>query len=146
MNRKPIRQGDVWLLPVANIPTDATPVTAPGPLVLAEGETSGHSHVVTFPQPHPWAQRDDGRWATTGAPAHYDTAAPDGVTLYRAPGDAGLADRFLRVLTDGGVMLPVVRPDGTDAGRHAPVHVAGGDWIVRTQRRFDAGQARRVVD
>lgn len=47
MNKQIIRQGDVLLVPVEAIPEAATPVkaTARG-LVLAEGEVTGHAHVM----------------------------------------------------------------------------------------------------
>ena len=145
MNRTPIRQGDVILIPVATVPADAQPVQPAGRLVLAEGETSGHEHVIAAPQPHAWSQAPDGRWLP-GQLGRFDTARPAGVALLERPARTGDPDRFLEVLTEGGVMLPVVRPDGADAGRHAPVHIPAGAWQVRVQRRFDAGSVRRVAD
>src|SRR5262245_66590796 len=40
-----IRQGDVLLVPVSKLPDGARPVGS-GRLVLAEGEATGHAHVV----------------------------------------------------------------------------------------------------
>jgi hypothetical protein len=40
-----IRQGDVLLVPIDDLPAN-TPVEASGRLVLAEGETTGHAHVI----------------------------------------------------------------------------------------------------
>ena len=42
-----IRQGDVLLVPVEELPLGATRIRASkGTLVLAQGETSGHAHVI----------------------------------------------------------------------------------------------------
>lgn len=48
MKRQQVRQGDVLLLPVSNIPDAAKPVARRGnePLILAYGETTGHAHGV----------------------------------------------------------------------------------------------------
>ena len=48
MNRKPIRQGDVLLIPVELIPTRAKPAPRDSRkrIVLAEGEVTGHAHCV----------------------------------------------------------------------------------------------------
>jgi predicted amidohydrolase len=50
MEREPVRQGDVLLIPVDNVPADAKRKrrTKRG-IVLAEGEATGHAHVVTEP-------------------------------------------------------------------------------------------------
>ena len=40
------RQGDVLLHPVDGVPNSARLETALGPIVLAEGETTGHSHRI----------------------------------------------------------------------------------------------------
>jgi hypothetical protein len=39
-----IQQGDVLIMKVKEIPADAVP--KPGPVVLAEGETTGHAHRI----------------------------------------------------------------------------------------------------
>ncbi len=44
--RKPIRQGDVMLVPVETIPEDAKAQRPSRKLVLAEGEKTGHHHVL----------------------------------------------------------------------------------------------------
>jgi hypothetical protein len=40
-----IRQGDVLLLPVGGLPASSR-LTTPGRVVLAEGEATGHAHVI----------------------------------------------------------------------------------------------------
>lgn len=52
-------------------------------------------------------------------------------------GDA-LEDRFLAVLAEGGVTL---RHE-----EHAPITIPPGDYIVRRQREWTAGDVRRVAD
>lgn len=44
-SRKAARQGDVLVVPVAPRPKRGTPI-AHGQVVLAEGETTGHAHVI----------------------------------------------------------------------------------------------------
>lgn len=47
-NRKPIRQGDVMLIPVSRIPKNTKPVAREGGrLILAHGEITGHAHAIT---------------------------------------------------------------------------------------------------
>lgn len=47
MNKRPVRQGDVLLLPVARLPKDAQRVPPEGDrLILARGEATGHHHSV----------------------------------------------------------------------------------------------------
>ena len=46
--RKPKQQGDVFMVPVDEIPAGAEKVKVQGGrLVLAEGEVTGHAHVIT---------------------------------------------------------------------------------------------------
>lgn len=46
--RKPQRQGDVLLIPIGKVPAGLKPVDRDkrGRIVLAEGEVTGHAHVV----------------------------------------------------------------------------------------------------
>ena len=47
MDRSMVRQGDVLLIPVSQIPNGATVVkTTAGRVVLAEGESTGHAHTL----------------------------------------------------------------------------------------------------
>jgi hypothetical protein len=50
-----IRQGDVLLIPVGRIPERCWPVSREGGrLVLAEGEATGHAHVIDDPRAVEW--------------------------------------------------------------------------------------------
>jgi len=42
-----LRQGDVLLVRVDELPQYCHPVPRRGPIVLAEGEATGHAHVIT---------------------------------------------------------------------------------------------------
>lgn len=43
----PIRQGDVYIIPVASIPEGAAPVAREnGRVILAHGEATGHAHAI----------------------------------------------------------------------------------------------------
>jgi hypothetical protein len=45
--RKPIRQGDVLLIPISRIPKNTKPVAREdGRLILAHGEITGHAHAI----------------------------------------------------------------------------------------------------
>jgi hypothetical protein len=48
MQRRPVRQGDVLIIPTGKIPEGARPVKrdSRGRIVLAEGEATGHAHCV----------------------------------------------------------------------------------------------------
>ena len=52
--KKPVmvRQGDVLLRPIYRVPTHAIRETGTGRVVLAEGEATGHSHVLVGPDVH----------------------------------------------------------------------------------------------
>ncbi len=73
MTRRPIRQGDIVLIPVAKrqVPKNLMPVERDRRrrLILAEGETTGHCHAILDP----------------------------GVELFRQSDLDEMADRFLRV-------------------------------------------------
>ena len=46
MTAQPIRQGDVFLLPVADLPESAAIPAERGNLIMARGEVTGHAHFV----------------------------------------------------------------------------------------------------
>lgn len=46
MKGQQVRQGDVFLKPVARIPKDAQPRNDEGRIVLAYGEVTGHAHAI----------------------------------------------------------------------------------------------------
>lgn len=71
MIRTAIRQGDVFLVPIARIPKGARLVACDrGRVVLAYGEVTGHSHAI---------------------------AEPDAELLERSGATAATADRYLRL-------------------------------------------------
>ena len=43
---KVLRQGDVCLIQVSNLPKDAKPVKVEGDVILAYGEVTGHAHRI----------------------------------------------------------------------------------------------------
>lgn len=43
---RPLRQGDVLLLPIKSIPTGANDITPKDRIVLAYGEVTGHAHAI----------------------------------------------------------------------------------------------------
>lgn len=116
--RKPMRQGDVILIPTKDPKgSSLEPEKAdPRGIVLAEGETSGHHHAVFG----------------------------NGVKLMRFK-DTNRIDRLLQI---GGESAEVRVVGGGSGGvdRHTPITIGSGSWIVRVQREWDEARARRVED
>jgi hypothetical protein len=117
------RQGDVLLLERPKVAYAAgkgtdRPSDARG-LVLAEGETSGHCHVV-FPE---------------RAARLFDFA------------EDGVARTFL-ALVGGGASVRVVGGEVGGVPRHTPVQIPVGTYEVRIQRSWDSSHAahRQVND
>lgn len=51
MNRSPVRQGDIYLVPIDTLPDGLTEVPRDrGRIVLAEGEATGHLHTIEAPE------------------------------------------------------------------------------------------------
>ena len=73
-----LRQGDVLLVPVEDVPSRARPITdRRRRLVLAEGEATGHAHVVRGPRARLFAHR-----SPTFAPTrHYLLVEAEPATL-----------------------------------------------------------------
>jgi hypothetical protein len=46
VNRKGVRQGDVLVVPILRLPTDARAMNTHGRHILAEGEKTGHHHSI----------------------------------------------------------------------------------------------------
>lgn len=120
--RKPLRHGDVLLVPITAIPAEVKP-HATGTVILAEGEQSGHLHRFT-----------------------------SGVTSFRAETAelaqlAGIRPD-LRALTDfievggDGAELRHEYVDGRKAD-HNPISVPPGAWRV-VQQREQIGDERAV--
>lgn len=110
MTRPLFRQGDVLIIAADNLPADGLALIDrdAGRVVLAYGEVTGHAHAI---------------------------AEPD-VELYAH--DAGLGDRFLRVLAEGGA--DVVHEE------HGTIHLDPGDYRVRIQREYTPAAIVRVAD
>lgn len=53
MNRLPIRQGDILLIPVEVLPSAAAKLTSQ--VILAEGEVTGHAHRLTADEILEWS-------------------------------------------------------------------------------------------
>ncbi len=64
-----VRQGDVLLRPIYRVPTHANRETGAGRLVLAEGEATGHSHVLVGPEVHAFSVANGDRLVVVGKPA-----------------------------------------------------------------------------
>lgn len=87
MKTKPIRQGDVYLLPVAKLPAGCAEVPLDkGRIVLAYGEVTGHAHAIAD---HGQAVRQIG----PAAAAEITEAAIARAKLWLASG----GERFLEV-------------------------------------------------
>lgn len=112
-----VRQGDVILVRVPRVPTDAEPAKVDGPaLVLAYGESSGHRHQL---------------------PARGNKLYQRGSSRFLEIGSRGGA--WLKVTSDKGAPLP--------AERHTPVKLAPGNYRVVIQREWTVDQEiRRVED
>lgn len=51
MNRSPVRQGDIYLVPIDKLPKGLTEVPREKDrIVLAEGEATGHLHMIEAPE------------------------------------------------------------------------------------------------
>ena len=51
MKAKLIRQGDVLLVPVKSLPSDAKDITPHGDIILKYGEVTGHAHRIVVERP-----------------------------------------------------------------------------------------------
>jgi hypothetical protein len=112
-------QGDVLLLRVA----DAEPgdgVSQQGPVILAEGEHTGHRHAFYG-----------------GALMFRDDAMARDVPSQLYIGHVEIGN--------GGAVLEH-GPGPGQHGDHDPVHVPAGTYIALRQREYTGAEARRVVD
>jgi hypothetical protein len=138
-------QGDIVLMGIPDTITfDLTAEIAPRDigLVLAEGEVSGHHHVIKM-VPQPMLFRDD------AIARDLEAAAPVAAArLYRSP-DAIRKMIGARLLTTDRlaigilyVSIPVVlRHD-----EHGGLRIPAGRYYVGGQQEWNAGEARRVQD
>lgn len=116
-----VRQGDVLLIPVEDVPAgDVGPAKKdPRGLVLAEGETSGHHHALF------------GRGAK--------------LFRFRAEG----RQEMIVVVGRGGAEVRVVGGDVGGVPRHHPVQLGPGKYVARVQRQWtieDEARSRQVAD
>jgi len=114
--RKLLRQGDVLLVPVDELPLDGQRIHEDDEaveLVLAEGEATGHAHVVEGERVRRVVLHRPRRWMVP------------------------LASVWLVVEKPGATL----RHD-----EHLPIRVAAGVYEVRRQREYTASAARQVMD
>jgi hypothetical protein len=112
-------QGDVLLLRVADAePRDG--VSQQGPVILAEGEHTGHRHAFYG-----------------GAVMFRDDAMARDVPSQLYIGHVEIGN--------GGAVLEH-GPGPGQHGDHDPVHVPAGTYIALRQREYTGAEARRVVD
>lgn len=106
------RQGDVYLIAIDQLPDNliAQGRDLDGRIVLAYGETTGHAHAIL----------------------------DRNVKLYRELTDKEIDDRFLQVLTEGGVDL--VHEE------HDTIHLPAGNYTVRRQREYTPERIIQVAD
>lgn len=110
------RHGDIILI-ARRVPDGATRRSELGRLVLAEGEVTGHAHVIDSDEAELWTVPDEAAEARTA-----------------------MTERmFLRVLAEGGVSL--VHEE------HAALLIPPGEYEVLRQREWtDELEPRWVVD
>lgn len=111
------RQGDVLLVRESSLPTHAKPAKhSKGPVVLAEGEITGHLH------------------------AFHDA---DAVTEYLAP--AGFHTPSRREYTPERRYIKVHQLTQLEHPEHRAIDLSPGIYRVVTQREFDADRHSRPV-
>jgi hypothetical protein len=115
-------QGDVLLMQVTDIEPSADQIVTSldGVVVLAEGEHTGHRHAFYGGAV---MFRDDALAREVPADLYigHVRIAPSGAVLEHGPGSGARGD-------------------------HDPLPIPGGTYLVRRQREYDAGFARRVRD
>lgn len=100
------RQGDVLIVAVKAIPSKLRAIPRNGRIVLAEGEATGHAHVITDEE----------------------------AALY----GTDLAERYLSVLAEGGVLLT--------HEEHDAILIPLGTYQVIRQREYAPEGERQVAD
>lgn len=122
---KIVRQGDVLLVPVEQLPNDAKEIALDrGRIVLAYGEVTGHAHAIADHGVSEAAAAEIAEAAI--ARAHQARAR-----LYEADGE-----RYLHV----------VEPVTLTHEEHSPVRLVAGVYHLPTQNEYDAATMRRVAD
>ena len=122
------RQGDVMIRQIGKIPESAKPVETKGPVVLALGETTGHSHAFY-----------DGR-------VKYfrdDALAVGSNTTTKMIGDGPTGRAFIKVLEDANDKnLPALLRHE----EHTAIPVPPGDYEIIRQSEFVGEAVRQVED
>lgn len=130
---QPIRQGDVYLQPIAALPKGkAKEIREPGRVVLAHGEATGHAHaiydVIDGDRPNVGLADE----MTEAAIAHAQKSSKATCRLVEIKGD-----QFLEVIA------PAVELKHEE---HSPHQVARAFYEVPIQVEFTAERVRRVED
>jgi len=141
-------QGDVLLF---RLPKDIAPartdIVQPrdGKLILAEGELTGHHHVIWFEPP---MFRDDG--LARAMEAHSQpTVKSASAALHR---DENVVIRLLYagLIVDGSLCIGILVVEGAPVllrhQEHDAVRITPGHYYVGRQREFGAGEAYLVSD
>lgn len=117
-----LRQGDVLLVKVAELPKRAKDVTPEGDIILAHGEVTGHAHRLSLPNTMTMIEKGE------------LVQAPKKVRLW----DAG-AERFIQVMEKTALTHE----------EHSPIPLDPGIYQVIRQREYDPEAerlARMVAD
>ena len=125
MKRKPLRQGDVLLVPVKDVPAGCKPVERVGArAILAEGEATGHHHAISDAEVDLVIDDLERRFLTIGS---------QGATL--------MHEEHCEACTKAGVDIHT--PSGLP---HTGSTVAPGKYEVLIQVEYAPGELRRVAD
>jgi hypothetical protein len=147
MTPQPIRQGDVYLQPIAALPAgEAKEIREPGRVVLAHGEVTGHAHAI-----YDVIDRDRVRSESDSASADEMTEA----AIARAQKSSKATCRLVEIKGDH--FLEVFKPDGLKHEEHflkdhslaradGATILATGFYEVPIQVEFTVEKVRRVAD
>lgn len=146
-----IRQGDVYLVPVASIPQGACRADATNGVVLAYGEVTGHAHRIAAGSVQLW-EAETQRYITV------PEGAQRTVTIPRCP-DAEQGARYLNSIAPyviGGLPSmeewttgPITVTFEGEAAvheEHRPVPIPRGEYAVIQQVEYTPEALRTVAD
>ena len=120
MKTKPIRQGDVLLVPIAKLPANCTEVPLDrGRIVLADGEVTGHAHAIAD---------------------HHNTARAAEIA------DAAIARARLWRAQNGERFLEVREAVTLRHEEHSPHVLPPGIYKLPVQMEYEPAELRRVAD
>jgi len=115
--REQYRQGDVLIERVAEIPGAAKKREQSRRIILAEGEATGHCHVMETIDPADWWKQDE------------------------IPAATELPDEL-----DDGLYLSLTANATVTHEEHAPIELPPGKYRVTHQREYSPRANRRVAD